>query len=85
MKTENMVTTEEIREAVSEVNGFQYMADRPLTNHPDDWYLRMVLARREQPREEYVTWVYNASIGGLHEGRYTRDQRQAMDDFHTRA
>jgi hypothetical protein len=83
MKTEKIVTVEEVKQAVAEVPGFQYIADRPFSKHPDDWYLRMVLAYKES-RKEYVTWLYNASLGGLHEGRYTQDQRVAMDDFHSR-
>jgi hypothetical protein len=80
---EKIVTLEEVKAAVQEA-GFHFIADRHLSSHPDDWYLRVVLAFRESPRKEYVTWIYNASLGGLHEGRYTQDQQQASDDFHNR-
>lgn len=77
-----VVSVEEVKEAVHK-NGFNFIACRPLSKHPDDWYLHVVLAHRDSDKE-YVTWVYNASLGGLYEGRYTKDGRVARDDFHTR-
>jgi hypothetical protein len=81
--TSNIVTVDEIKEKVAAA-GFHYIADRAVSKHPDDWYLRIVMAFRERPRQEYVTWVYNASSGGLTDGRYTEDRRIAMDTFHSR-
>ncbi len=65
----------------TEKAGFNYIADRPLTNHPDDWYLRVVLGYNER---EHATWIYNASLGGLHEGHYMMTRERASDDFNER-
>ena len=82
MKNNDVVTVEEVKEAVEKV-GYQYIADRPVSNHVDDWYLRIVLARREEPRKEMVTWVYNR-YSGLVEGMYTQNEEYAREHFLTR-
>ena len=62
--------------------GFHYVSDRPLTSHPDDWYLRVVQGFKDNG--EHATWLYNASLKGLCEGKYNMDQRTATEDFLTR-
>jgi hypothetical protein len=77
MKKDVEQIQKEIKEAVAELE-YQYVADRPLTTHPDDWYLRVVLAHNNR---EHVTWIYNASLGGLHEGHYMMSIQAAHEDF----
>lgn len=54
--------------------GYFYISDRPLSTHPDDWYLRCVVAfKMIDDRTEYVTWIYNATLGengSLNSGHY---------------
>ncbi len=66
----------DIKEDVQEI-GYNYIADRPLSTHPADWYLRVVLGNNKRG---YATWIYNAELGGLHEGHYDMER----DDFLTR-
>jgi len=81
------ITKEEIKKAIEEVKGgWQYKADRPFSDHHGDWYLRVVSAERvwDNGMKEYVTWVYNASVGGLGEGRYTFSKEIAEEDYRTK-
>lgn len=64
---------EAIRKEVERV-GYEYLADKPLTNHPDDWYLRAVMAKNDR---EYVVWSYNATTDCLNEGKYVETFEQA--------
>ena len=81
------VTTNEIIQAVEEVNGgWAYKDDRAYSSHPGDWYLRIVLAERTwaSGTKEYTTWLYNATLGGLANGRYTFTEATALKDFEER-
>lgn len=60
--------------------GWELLAARPISYNPGDWYLHIVLAARPN-RTEYVTWIFNASLGGLHGGRYTISLEQAERDY----
>jgi hypothetical protein len=60
--------------------GWEYIDHKPYSGHPDDWFLQVVIAARPN-RTEYVTWLYNAELGGLHGGRYTNSGENAMKDF----
>jgi len=63
--------------------GWDFIAARPISYQPADWYLHIVLAARPN-RTEYVTWIFNASLGGLHGGRYTPSLEQAENDYSSR-
>lgn len=69
-----------------EAIGFHYVADRPFSDIPGDWYLRIVTGwrKRQDGTTEHATWLYNASLGGLHEGHYMMNRHQAIQDFHER-
>jgi hypothetical protein len=80
--TKREVTTAEIKKAVSEVKGWEYIADRPISLNEGDWYLRVVLARKtSEYGTEYVVWLYNATSNGLGAGYYSTDQEVAFDKF----
>ena len=64
-----MEMVKDIKQAVEgiEFGGYEYIGDRPLSSHPDDWYLRVVLGKNARG---YATWLYNAHFKGLFEGHY---------------
>jgi hypothetical protein len=73
------VRSEDVIAEVESV-GWNYLDHRPYSDYPGDWYLHIVLAARPN-RTEYVTWIYNASLGGLHGGRYFVSHVCAMTDY----
>ena len=82
MAEKNIVTFEQVKAEVERI-GFHLIAERPLTTHPADWYLRVVLARKEtsgQPTE-YAVWLFNGTRDTLNEGYYTKDRAAAFDKF----
>jgi len=78
-KTEGQIK-KEIVAAVEEL-GYEYIKDRKLTTHPSDWYLNVVLAKNNR---EYVVWLHNASLGGLHEGQYTSNKEIAEEHYNNK-
>jgi hypothetical protein len=76
---EQTVSQQDIKAEVESI-GWEFLAARPISYHPADWYLHIVLAARPN-RTEYTTWIYNASLGGLHGGRYTVSLEQAEKDY----
>lgn len=58
--------------------GYTYLDHRPLTNHPDDWYLQVVLAKNDS---EYVVWLYNATTNSLNEGNYLETEEEAIEAY----
>lgn len=78
-KTDQQVD-KELRDELKRVD-YEYIKDRKLSNHPDDWYLRVVLAKNSR---EYVVWVYNASLGGLQGGKYLTDLKEAEKYYESR-
>lgn len=64
------------------------LATRPLTAHPDDHYLSVVLRKREDGYEPYVTHIHNSTLaegqGGYVEGHYFEKYEDALEDFKTR-
>jgi hypothetical protein len=81
---ERLVTVEEVRKAVEKI-GFNYVADRALTLHRGDWYLRVVVGFkiREDRETEYAVWLLNADRKepGLYEGFYTTDKQEAEEKY----
>ncbi|AMQ66535.1 hypothetical protein BH753_gp053 [Bacillus phage Shbh1] len=67
----------ELKQSVQEL-GFTYIADRALTHHPDDWYLKVIYASKG---DTYATWIYNAIKQVLVEGHYFSSDCDAMSDF----
>jgi hypothetical protein len=76
------VLRDDIIEEVKSI-GWDYLDHKQYSSHPDDWFLQVVIAARPN-RTEYVTWLYNASLGGLHGGRYFVSLESAMTDFNLR-
>ena len=80
---------ENLKECVADA-GFHYISDRPVSKHPDDWYLRIAYGWRMIGGDitEYASWVYNAELGAkgsLHQGHYTWNDREAAGkDYMTR-
>jgi hypothetical protein len=81
---ERLVTVDEVREAVESI-GFNYIADRLLTTHRADWYLRVVsgFKVRADNKTEYAVWLYNADRNEpvLVEGFYTTDKEEAATKY----
>jgi hypothetical protein len=75
---------ENMKASVEEA-GYFFISDRPMSTHPDDWYLRFAFGFKMMGNvTEYASWVYNASIGDkgcLNSGHYIWDQRDAYDDY----
>jgi hypothetical protein len=83
MMETKMVNVYDVIEAVEKV-GYKWIASRNLSNHPDDWYLKVVLAYRESDGE-WVVWLYNAERKGLHEGYYTKSGDNARNKYLTKS
>lgn len=90
MKKENLdwnLLHENLKEVVSEA-GYFYISDRPLSTHPDDWYLRVAFGfKMIGDRSEYGSWVYNATLGekgSMGEGHYITDENTAREDYLSR-
>jgi hypothetical protein len=81
---ERLVTVEEVRKAVEKI-GFNYVADRALTLHRGDWYLRVVVGFkiRENNSTEYAVWLLNAAREepALYEGYYTDNKQDAEEKY----
>jgi hypothetical protein len=66
--------------------GWEWQMSRMLTEHPDDWYLVIVLVKNE--KGEYVTYLYNSTIGeygSFNHGHYFTNFKLAEDDFYRRS
>lgn len=55
---------------------------KPYSKHPADNYLEIVLAAWGTC--EWVTWLYNKSMGGYNEGHYFTDYQEALEDYYKR-
>lgn len=56
---------------------FNLIGFRPMTEHPDDAYLFVVIAEREDGT--FAKWAYNASDSCFSGGHYDIDLRRALD------
>lgn len=54
---------------------------RFLTTHPDDDYLFVTWAKREN---KFVVWLWNDSTKGFHEGYYTDSEDLALEKYFTK-
>jgi hypothetical protein len=80
--------------APEDSEGRLLLASKPYSNHPDDWYLKTVLARVNKGTFfEYVTWEINtcdqkkhpsAPFYGAHWGHYHADIKAAASDYASR-
>jgi hypothetical protein len=60
-----------------------HIAQKPYSNHPEDYYLTVVLHRNF--KGELVTHIHNSTDGGYYYGRYHGDDMEsAMEDFKAR-
>jgi len=81
-----MKITVEKMEKLAKEQGFDILASKPVSNHPEDWYLRIVLCRI--PKGEYVTYNYNSTLGdngSYNLGHYYTDFDTAFADFDKRS
>jgi hypothetical protein len=62
-------------------NGAKVLKSKKYSNHPDDWFLCVVLCVWG---DEFVTWIYNAENGGVHDGHYYEILDEAIEDFEKR-
>lgn len=58
---------------------FELLGFRPLTAHPEDWYLWAVMARRSDG--SFATWTYNATDHGFASGHYDLTLERALLRF----
>lgn len=81
---------EEIAVNLCKKNGYKLLDIKEYA-HPDDYYLRVVLAHNEKTNE-YATWILNLSIDGLALGHYFESRfcskkesyQKALKDFNGR-
>jgi hypothetical protein len=60
-------------------------AYRPLSSHPDDDYLRVILRHNnEDLYTPYCTHLYNSKDEGFYEGHYFKTLDEALEDFKVR-
>ena len=58
--------------------------EKPMSDHPGDHYLSIVLAYLPK-RNEWVTWIHNKSFGGYGNGHYFwNNEEGAYEDFANR-
>jgi len=57
------------------------LKERNLTNHPDDHYLKVVLAK---VGAEFVTWIKNTYDNGFYSGHYFDCIEDATKDYYSR-
>ena len=82
MNTVNMVSIAEVIDAV-EAAGFKWIASRNYSDHPGDWYLKVVMGYRES-NHEWAVWLYNAERKGLNEGYYTESNTIATNKYNSK-
>lgn len=52
--------------------------------HPSDHYLQLVMIKRDEVHQPYVTWMHNSDCGGFHNGHYLDSIEEAKADFFER-
>ena len=68
------------------LSGFNLIAHKMFSLHPDDWYLSIVLCERIRPNSgsDFVVWTYNCESGGFGGGHYTNCCHKAITNFNER-
>ena len=59
----------------------EILKTKPYSNHPDDHYLSIVLAKAFG---KFVTWAYNNQDGGYFWGHYFETLTEAKEDYKKR-
>ena len=54
---------------------------KPYSDHPDDHYLEIVLAKIDWGLHPFVTWGLNHESGGYFLGHYFETLEEAEEDF----
>lgn len=62
----------------------EIIISKPYSDHPDDWYLAVVLCKTTNQLTPFVTWIYNNREHGFYEGHYFETKEDAMMDFKLR-
>lgn len=62
-------------------NAIEVIAVKPVSNHPDDMYLKYIL---HQPSQQFVTHLLNLHDGGKSSGHYFSTLGEAIEDFNAR-
>lgn len=67
---------------IGETNaGYEIIAQRPRSEHPDDTHLLVVMGKRGK---DYVVWTYNHKVGGYSSGSYCPALGPALRAFNER-
>lgn len=67
---------------------FDILAHKPVSNHDDDWYLRIVFVKTKGEYQKYVTYTYNSTLsdnGSFNHGHYYSEFDYALEDFQERS
>jgi hypothetical protein len=67
---------------VKEMKGREILAAQKISMHEDDWFLWLVLYRRDNSHTPYVVHTWNGQSGGLCHGHYFSDPWAAFRCFH---
>jgi hypothetical protein len=84
---ERLTNVESIQKTIQLINdkGYDLIAVKPLTAHPDDFYLNIILVDRKTEIEPYVCWLHNTyDKDGLHEGHYYNNLTSALARFNNK-
>ena len=71
---------------MNKLDGFNLIAHKMFSSHPDDSYLSLVLVQRVRDGEklDFVVWTYNSEFIGFGGGYYTNDIKEAFKNFNER-
>lgn len=67
---------------IANISGNHIYLRKPISEHPGDTYLEIVLATNS--RGEFVVWTHNALDGGLNGGQYSDDFIRALGYYDRR-
>ena len=68
------------------INGYDLLAIKPISAHPDDFYLTAVLVDRHEEYNPYVGWLCNTSGNpGFYYGHYFESLKDAIKHFNERS
>jgi len=86
MLTEGISTVNTLKNATDLITDkdMELLRIKPVSKHPDDWYLCYVLVDRKTTYDTYVTWIYNDTTKEFNWGHYLSDLDDAIEDFDNR-
>lgn len=86
MDTKNLTYEEalQITQEFTEAKGYTLLGVKPLTAHPDDKYLTVVLVNRHTQVQPFVTWICNVTDPSFNTGVYFTELKDALERFNKR-